>query len=87
MIRKSSFWSCFNNRILMLIKILIDFNSLSLVSYFCLAGKQEASDRVLKLIRISTHIGILKQLQKLFKPDKPNYNQQKITACIKGEEH
>ena len=33
---------------------------------FALAGKLEASDRVLKSIRISMSIGILRQLQKLF---------------------
>ncbi len=58
----------------MLVKILINFKTLSLAS--CLPArentpvrqliyKQEASDRVLNSIRISTTIGILKQLQKL----------------------
>ena len=66
----------------MLVKILIDFKTLSLTSslhsekkplqdnlytgVFSLAGKEEASDRVLKSIRILVTIGILKQLQKLF---------------------
>ena len=69
----NSFWKCF--RILMFVKILIDFRFNSFVSYlqagantaiFFLSGKEGANDQSLKLINISMDSRILKHFQKLF---------------------